>query len=103
MAYIEITLMGKRRGSYEAADRLSVGVKMSATTDAARMPAESLALTLRKPTARSRVTNGQEWLPNVDQRTAVARRYRDLIAQIASDQGGADRMSEARLQLVRRF
>ena len=42
-------------------------------------------------------------LPGVDQRLAIARRYRDLVAQIAIDQGGADRCSETRLQLIRRF
>ena len=33
----------------------------------------------------------------------LARRYRDVLAAIASDQGGADHLSEARIQLVRRF
>ena len=67
------------------------------------MPQQNAAITLRKPTARSRVTNGADWLPGVDQRSAIARRYRDLVAAITVDQGGADRLSEARLQLVRRF
>lgn len=57
----------------------------------------------RAATAASRVTNGKETLPGVDGRSAVARRYHDICAAIAADQGGADRMSEARLQLVRRF
>jgi hypothetical protein len=61
------------------------------------------AVELRKIKARSRVTNGGEWLPGVDQRSAVARRYRDLCALIVGDQGGLDRISEARLQLIRRF
>lgn len=51
----------------------------------------------------SRVTNGSSTLPGVDGRSAVARRYHDICAAIAADQGGVDRMSEARLQLVRRF
>jgi hypothetical protein len=42
-------------------------------------------------------------LPGIDQRSATARRYRDLVAAAAADQGGADRCSEARLQLIRRF
>ncbi len=42
-------------------------------------------------------------MPGVDGRSAVARRYHDIVAAIAADQGGADHMSEARLQLVRRF
>jgi hypothetical protein len=57
----------------------------------------------RKAQARSRVSNGRELLPNVDGRSLVARRYRDIMSAIASDQGGVDRLSEARLQLIRRF
>lgn len=53
---------------------------------------------------RSRVTNsGGNLLPNIDNRSALARRFRDICSAIAADQGGADRLSEARLQLVRRF
>jgi hypothetical protein len=58
---------------------------------------------IRKPSFRSRVTNGQEVLPGVDGRTTLARRYHDITAAIAADQGGVDQLSEARLQLVRRF
>ena len=57
----------------------------------------------RYATNRSRISNGQEILPGVDQRLAIARRYRDLVAAIAQDQGGADRCSEARMQFIRRF
>ena len=52
---------------------------------------------------RSRVTNGVDVLPDVDGRSIVARRYRDISAQIISDQGGLDRLSESRVQLIRRF
>lgn len=63
----------------------------------------SIAVAPRKPEARSRVTNGADILPGIDGRSLVARRYRDICAALAADQGGADRMSEARGQLVRRF
>jgi hypothetical protein len=53
--------------------------------------------------ARSRVSNGSATLPAVDGRSAVVRRFRDIVGQITADQGGAERLSEARLQLVRRF
>ena len=33
----------------------------------------------------------------------VARRFRDIAEAIALDQGGADRLSESRRQLIRRF
>lgn len=52
---------------------------------------------------RSRITNGSALLPGASGRSAVARRFRDLVAQITADQGGADRLAEARLQLIRRF
>ena len=61
------------------------------------------ALTRKKPTARSRVTNHADLLPNCDGRSIVARRYRDILAAVIVDQGGLDRMAEARVQLARRF
>lgn len=67
------------------------------------MPAESNVLAPRKPTARSRVSNGSDLLPNVDGRSATARRFRDICSAIIVDQGGLDRLSESRLQLIRRF
>jgi hypothetical protein len=57
----------------------------------------------RKAQARSRLSNGRDLLPNVDGRSLIARRYRDIMSAIVSDQGGADRLSETRLQLIRRF
>lgn len=67
------------------------------------MHAESLTVAPRKPTARSRVTNGKDVLPDVDGRSAVARRYRDITGAIVADQGGAAQCSESRQQLIRRF
>jgi hypothetical protein len=52
---------------------------------------------------QSRVTNGKELLPNIDGRSAIARRYRDIASAILIDQGGADICSESRKQLIRRF
>jgi hypothetical protein len=60
-------------------------------------------LVKRKSHARSRVSNGTDVLPGVDGRSLIARRYRDICAAIATDQGGAERLSETRLQLIRRF
>ena len=67
------------------------------------MPATSTKKADRKAVARSRVTNGSDMLPNTDGRSAVVRRFRDILTVITSDQGGVERMSECRLQLVRRF
>ena len=57
----------------------------------------------RPKVARSRVTNGEEILPGVDGRSLIGRRYRDIAEAILADQGGDDRCSEGRRQLVRRF
>src|SRR3954451_8619561 len=67
------------------------------------MPRRRTRLAPRVPLARSRVTNGTDVLPGIAQRPPIARRYRDICAAIASDQGGAQRLSEARHQLIRRF
>jgi hypothetical protein len=67
------------------------------------MPRGSAALAPRKPVARSRISNGSDLLPGIDGRSATARRYRDVLFALTSDSGGADNMSEARLQLCRRF
>lgn len=67
------------------------------------MAATSTVLASRKAAARSRVTNGRELLPGIDGRSATARRYRDILAALATDQGGTDHLSEARAQLCRRF
>jgi len=57
----------------------------------------------RKKHARSAITNGKDLLEGIDGRSLLARRYRDIASAITSDQGGASTLSEARLQLVRRF
>jgi len=74
----------------------------------ARTKRRSVASASRVPTAgkaqaRSRLSNGRDVLPDVDGRSVVARRYRDIIGTVVSDQGGAEHLSEARLQLIRRF
>jgi hypothetical protein len=57
----------------------------------------------RQKHARSRVSNGGDVLPNVDGRSLIARRYRDIQNAILADQAGADQCSETRQQLIRRF
>lgn len=67
------------------------------------MTEPSKRLAPRPPEARSRVSNHRDLLPNVDGRSIQARRYRDILASVCTDQGGIDRMSEVRLQLARRY
>ena len=57
-----------------------------------------------KSRQRSRVTNGRDVLPDIDGRSVIARRYRDIVNAILVDQGGVDQCSESRSkQLIRRF
>jgi hypothetical protein len=67
------------------------------------MQLDSQVVDKRKSHARSRVSNGRDILPDVDGRSIVARRYRDVAGAILTDQGGEDRCSESRKQLIRRF
>ena len=57
----------------------------------------------RKSHGRSRVSNGHDLLPDVDGRSVIARRYRDIANAIFVDQSGANQCSEVRKQLIRRF
>lgn len=52
---------------------------------------------------RSKITNGNALLPEVDGRSAHARRLRDLIAGFTSDMGGAATLSEAQKGLIQRI
>ena len=59
---------------------------------------------VRTATARSKMTNGTRGmvLPGIDQRSAVARRFRDVMCGVIAD-SGADRLCETRIQLISRF
>jgi hypothetical protein len=62
------------------------------------------AVVERRPSKqRSRLTNGKDLLPDIDGRSAMARRFKDITAAVVTDQGGIGACSESRLQLVRRF
>lgn len=50
---------------------------------------------------RSPVTNGKTPFVEADGRGAWARRWRDVVAEITSDLGGADLLSEGQKQLIR--
>jgi hypothetical protein len=70
---------------------------------AATSPTDSRKVAGAKAHTRSRVSNGRDVLPDVDGRSVIARRYRDVIGAILVDQGGEDQCSESRKQLIRRF
>jgi hypothetical protein len=64
---------------------------------------DSPGLVLRKASLRSKVTNGvRVFAVGGDGRSQWTRRWRDLVELHASDCGGADTISEAKLSLCRR-
>jgi hypothetical protein len=71
------------------------GKMMKPSADHAAVPRVST-------TNRSRITNGSAILEGIDGRSAPARRFRDVLAEIVNDLGGADRLSEGQRQLARR-
>ena len=52
--------------------------------------------------ARSKVTNGSRIFVEADQRGPWTRRFKDILACIVSDLGGADSLSEGQRQIARR-
>lgn len=54
------------------------------------------------PISRSRVTNGNALFVEGNPNSSWARRYRDLIVEIASDLGGTTALSQAQQALIRR-
>lgn len=56
----------------------------------------------RKSHGRSRVGNGAKLLPATDGRSMTARRFKDLVEDIAADLGGKALLSEGQRQLIRR-
>lgn len=64
------------------------------------MPRPSPKHATPKPQARTRAGNGSVVLNNVDGRSIVFRRYREILASLVSDMGGDP--SEAQEQIARR-
>jgi hypothetical protein len=60
-----------------------------------------MSIAAASPAVRSKMTNGTVILPNIDGRSAGARRFRDLARSLADDLGGPESLSEAQLALVR--
>src|SRR5512133_2995610 len=65
---------------------------------------ESLVIVARKAHGKSPVTNRatEPFVEPVDKRSAAARRFKDVLAALVCDLGGADRLSEGQKQLCRR-
>ena len=91
------------RGRSAAISRVATERPKKAKNAAANSSADPAPAGHRSSKQRSRMTNGTALLPDVDGRSAIARRFKDITSGILADQGGADQCSESRLQLVRRF
>jgi hypothetical protein len=70
--------------------------------DTERSPTARRTLAIRSVTNRSRVTNGKTHFVEADGRGPWARRWSDVLAEIISDIGGHDGLSEGQRQLARR-
>jgi hypothetical protein len=66
------------------------------------MSLDSMQEVPRKPTARSRVTNGKTLIAGIDGRSTWVRRCRDLISLHVADKGGEGAVSEAERAIIRR-
>lgn len=64
------------------------------------MPPANPAKATLKPQSRTRVGNGSIVLADVDQRSVLYRRYREILATLCADMGGDP--SEAQEQIARR-
>jgi hypothetical protein len=56
----------------------------------------------RAPKGRSKVTNGRQLFIEGDARLKISRRFRDVLANIVTDLGGVERLSEGQKQMARR-
>jgi hypothetical protein len=65
------------------------------------MLADSSLHSERTPTARSAISNGTRLFAGVDGRSATARRFRDLLADLMRDLGGATSLTTMQHGLAR--
>src|SRR5262249_55229143 len=78
------------------------GRMVAAMESSLNSPAERRSPAVRAKTLRSRVTNGKRDFVEADGRGPWARRWRDVLAEIVNDLGGADLLSEGQKQLAHR-
>ena len=98
-----MTASARIPGSSGAICRVATEPPKQAKNAAPNSSADPAPVERRSSKQRSRMTNGTALLPDIDGRSAIARRFKDITSGILADQGGADQCSEGRLQLVRRF
>jgi len=93
-----------RSTAYLGAVETSIATQpMDAYSDTTKSTAARTTTDMRKGLLRSRLTNHRDELPNLDGRSAAARRFRDLVNAFISDMGGIEECSEIKLGLIRRL
>jgi hypothetical protein len=90
-------VLGAKNGRNGPATEAGEGMETTANVASAYRPRRG-----DKQYGRSRITNGGELLPGVDQRSRWVRRCRDVIAAHLSDLGGEDNTSAAERSIIRR-
>jgi len=65
------------------------------------MPADSRPPAAKKPEARARVSNGKVLFADCDGRSVAARRFRDLLDDLARDFGGRAALNTGELSIIR--
>src|SRR5438270_13763209 len=98
-----MTASARIPGRSGAICRVATERRKSAKNAARNSSADLAPVGRRSSKQRSRMTNGTALLPDVDGRSAIARRFKDITSGILADQGGAALCSETRKQLIRRF
>jgi hypothetical protein len=86
-----------RNGREVAIDRAPI----AGTSRKARLPAAHKRT--GSSAQRSRQGNLVERIAETDGRTSISRRFKEITGALIADSGGAERCSESRVQLIRRF
>jgi hypothetical protein len=79
-----------------------VWLKVSFVESTENINSDTRRVASRSPTLRSKLSTGSKLLPMTDGRSATARRFKDLVEDIAADLGGKANLSEGQRQLIRR-
>jgi hypothetical protein len=66
------------------------------------MPRAHRAIAVPSVTQRTRIGNGNALFLDVDERGPIARRFREVLAQIIADIGGVENVTEAQTAIARR-
>src|SRR5690606_28291249 len=75
----------------------------SANTSNSAPVRHTVTALIRTQTKRVKKPRPQSLLPDIDGRSMIARRYRDIFITVVNDQGGMERITEIKEQLIKRY